>query len=103
MKGGMSMKSPWRTVQMFISAQAAGIFEVEVDTDTKKTRCNCPVWKKNATCKHVKFVDNKMKLNNGHYSILVPNEVPEELAVQASNDPKKFREFVLNHAKIEVI
>lgn len=100
---GMSMRSPWRTIQLFISAQAAGIFEVEVDTDTKRVRCNCPVWKKSASCKHTKFVDNKMRLNNGHYSILVPNEVSEELAVEASDDPAKFREFVVKHAKIEVI
>ena len=25
------MESPWRTIQLFISAQAAGVFEVEVD------------------------------------------------------------------------
>ena len=46
---GMRMESDWRTVQLFISAQAAGIFEVEVDTETKKTRCNCPVWRKTAS------------------------------------------------------
>lgn len=103
MKGGMSMKSPWRTVQMFISSQAAGVFEVEVDTETKKIRCNCPVWRKTAKCKHTKFVDIKMQLNNGHYSIMVPHEIPEDLAVEASDDPVKFRDFVVRHAKIEVL
>jgi len=100
---GMSMESPWRTVQLFISSQAAGVLEVEVDTGTKRVRCNCPVWKKTLKCKHVNFVNKKMKLNNGHYSILVPSEVPEELASQANIDPKTFRDFVVRYAKVEVL
>lgn len=99
----MRMQSSWRTVQLFISAQAAGVFEVEVDTDTKKLRCNCPKWKKTLDCKHVRFVDLRMHLNDGHYSILVPQEVPEELALEASDNPAKFREFVVKYAKIEVL
>ena len=100
---GMSMDTSWRTVQLFISAQAAGIFEVEVDTRTKKTRCNCPVWRKTASCKHASFVQNKMRYNNGNYSLLVPSEVSEDLAVEASDDPQKFRDFVVKYAKVEVI
>ena len=97
------MESPWRTVQVFISAQAAGIFEVEVDTETKKTRCNCPVWRKTASCKHALFVQNKTRYNKGHYSILVSTEISEDLAVEACDDPKKFRDFVVKYAKVEVI
>ena len=100
---GMSMKSPWRTVQLFISAQAAGVFEVEVDTDTQKVRCNCPVWRKSASCKHANFVNNRMRFNDGQYAIMIPNEIPEELAVEANDDPKKFRDFVVKYAKVEVI
>lgn len=100
---GMSVESSWRTVQLFISAQAAGIFEVEVDTDTKKTRCNCPVWKKVFACKHTIFVDTRMRMNQGHYSILVPNEISEDVALEANDDPKKFRDFVVKYAKVEVI
>ena len=100
---GMSMESPWRTVQLFISSQAAGVFEVEVVTVTKRIRCNCPVWTKTLKCKHVNFVNNRMKMNQGHYSILVPDEVPEELASQANADPKRFRDFVVRYAKVEVL
>ena len=100
---GMSMESPWRTVQLFISSQAAGVFEVEVDTTTKRIRCNCPVWKKTLNCKHINFINNKMRMNNGNYSILVPSEVPEELALEANDDPAKFREFVIKYAKVEVL
>jgi hypothetical protein len=44
-----------------------------------------------------------MKVNQGHYSILVPNEIPEDLALNASDDPKKFRDFVVRYAKVEVL
>lgn len=97
------METSWRTVQLFISSQGAGIFEVEVDTETKKTRCSCPVWTKLYSCKHTHFVDTRMKLNRGHYSILVPNEIPESVAIEANDDPKKFRDFVVKYAKVEVL
>ena len=100
---GTWMESPWRTVQLFISSQAAGVFEVDVNTETKDLRCNCPKWKKTFNCKHVRFVAAKMELSNGHYSILVPNEIPEELAMEANLDAKTFREFVVKYAKIEVL
>ena len=96
------MNTEWMTVQQFISAQGAGIFEVEMSTDTKETRCNCPVFSKKATCKHTSFVDTKIK-TTGHYSISVPTSVPEEWALEASRDPKKFREFVVNYATVEVL
>lgn len=96
------MSSQWRTVQQFISAQGVGVFEVELDTATKETRCNCPVWKKRNTCKHVSFVNNKIQ-TKGHYSITVPIEIPEELAIEANESPETFREFVVHYAKVEVL
>lgn len=99
---GNAVSSPWRTIQQFISEQAVGIFEVEVNTDTKETRCNCPLFLKKGLCKHSQFVNFRIK-HTGHYSILVPNDVPEELALEASDDPEKFREFVVKYAKIEVL
>lgn len=99
---GPHVSSDWMTVQQFISAQGAGVFEVELDTFTKETRCNCPVWDKKGTCKHVSFVETRIK-NRGHYAISVPTSVPEEWALEASDDPKKFREFVVNYATIEVL
>lgn len=102
MKGG-KLDTPWRTVQVFISSQAAGIFEVEVNTDTKNTRCNCPVWKKTEACKHSKFVKDKMRFNDGHYSIQIPTAVAEEIALEASETSAAFRDFVIRYAKVEVI
>jgi hypothetical protein len=100
---GNDVQTSWRTVQLFISAQAAGIFEVEVDTETKKLRCSCPKWKKFFSCKHVRFVHDRMIVNGGHYSVLIPQEVSEDLAFEANDDAAKFREFVVKYAKIEVL
>jgi len=100
---GMSMESTWRTIQVFISSQAAGIFEVEVDTASSKIRCTCPVWRKTASCKHVSFVEQKMRFNNGHYSVQIPTDVSEDLALEANDTSETFREFVLRYAKIEVL
>jgi len=97
------MASSWRTIQLFISSQAAGIFEVEVDTETRKTRCNCPVWQRKANCKHTKFVSSKMSINHGHYAIRVPESVPEDLVADAIDDPKAFRDLILKYNKVEVL
>jgi len=90
----------WMTVQQFLSSH--GVFEVELDTDSKAVRCNCPVWVKRQACKHASFVSQKIR-TTGHYSINVPVGVPEEWAVEASQDPSKFRDFVVNYATIEVL
>lgn len=100
---GMQMDSPWRTIQLFISSQYAGIFEVELDTKTKDIRCNCPVWIKNGSCKHTKFVNEKSKGHNGRYSISIPDTVDEDIVEEAINDPQKFRELILKYNTIEVL
>lgn len=94
------MNTEWMTVQQFVSIH--GVFEVELETDSKETRCNCPAWEKRQSCKHTAFVEQKIR-TNGHYSISIPVSVPEELALEASQDPEKFREFVVNYATIEVL
>lgn len=99
---GPQVDFEWMTVQQFISAQGVGIFEVEMETDTKATRCNCPVYVKKTICKHTIFVNSKIK-HSGHYSISVPVSIPEEWAIEASQDPNKFRDFVVNYATIEVL
>jgi hypothetical protein len=34
---------------------------------------------------------------------MVPNSIPEEVALEANSDADKFREFVVKYAKIEVL
>ena len=98
----MYVSSPWRTIQQFISEQGVGVFDVEVNTETKETRCNCPSFAKRGSCKHTQFVNFRIR-HTGHYSIMVPKNIPEEMALEANDDPEKFREFVVKYAKIEVL
>ena len=100
---GKKVETAWRTAQLFISSQAAGVFEVDVNTETRDLRCSCPVWTKTKVCKHVTFVTRRINMNGGHYSIQIPYEVPEEMAIEANQSSEKFREFILKYAKIEVI
>jgi hypothetical protein len=99
----MSMDTTWRTIQLFISPQGAGVFEVEIDTDSKDTRCTCPVWKKKGSCKHTQYVNIKSRVNNGHYAISVPKGVSEDEVTDAIDDPVRFRELILKYSTIEVI
>jgi hypothetical protein len=96
------MDIDWRTVQMFLSEE--GIAEVEIDTDnSSKVRCSCPSFQKNARCKHQRKVRATIAENFGHYTVLVPEDVPEEVALTAMSDPQKMREFIIRYGRVEVL
>jgi hypothetical protein len=44
-----------------------------------------------------------MAENDGNYAILVPDDVPEDVADKASESPEAFRDFVLKYARVEVL
>jgi hypothetical protein len=99
---GLQMDINWRTVQVFL--ETAGVFEVEVDqTNNKKARCTCPAFGNSARCKHVKFVKQQMEQNDGHYSVSIPVDIPDEEAIKAMATAEDFREFILKYGKVEVI
>ena len=102
---GERVDTAWRTVQLFISSNAAGVFEVDIHTETRELRCSCPVFAKRLrrSCKHTSFVKSRMILNGGHYSIQIPHEVSDEMAALANDSQKNFRDFILKYAKIEVL
>jgi hypothetical protein len=52
---------------------------------------------------HITFVENKMNVNNGSFGLVIPQNVPNELAHEAFLDAESSREFILNYGKIEVI
>jgi hypothetical protein len=98
----VSMDIQWRTVQLFL--ESFGVVEVEVDQDNhSKIRCTCPVFNKQAKCKHVRHVKDVMNDNNGHYSIQIPVDVDETLAITAMKTAEGFRDFVIKYGKVEVI
>jgi hypothetical protein len=99
MKG--SRVDEWRTVQVFLSP--TGVFEVQLRPNDTHAKCNCPSYKIRNNCKHTKFVIERMDENDGHYAILVPEDVPEELADTANDSAENFRNFVLKYARVEVL
>lgn len=96
------MDIDWRTVQLFLEED--GIFEVEVDVDNcKKIRCNCKAFMNSAKCKHQKWVRKQMDENNGNFSIQIPEDMDDEIALASMATAEGFREFVLTYGKVEVI
>lgn len=91
----------WRTVQVFLSS--TGVFEVQLTSGSDEAKCNCPTYILRNSCKHTRFVKARMAENDGNYAILVPDNVPEEVATEASESADKFREFVLKYARVEVL
>lgn len=96
------MDIDWRTVQLFLSEN--GIAEVEIDSEnSSKVRCSCPDFQKNARCKHQRRVKTMIAENHGHYTVMVPEEISEEVALNAMSDSKAMRDFIIKYAKIEVL
>jgi non-canonical (house-cleaning) NTP pyrophosphatase len=99
----VTMDISWHTVQLFLDPD--GVCEVEVASENKnKVRCTCQAFARIARCKHVNYVKHKMATNDGHYSIQIPVNVDETIAVKEMNKgPEAFREFVIKYGKVEVI
>ena len=96
------METEWRTIQLFL--EEYGVVETEMDYhNRKKVRCNCKDFSSVAKCKHVKFVRAELEKNNGAYSIKVPDDVDDDEAYDALEDPESFREFIIKYGKVLVI
>lgn len=95
----------YRLIQVFLSSKAGisgpGIFEVSGDKEQNFV-CTCPGYKVKKICRHVRFVKDKIKLNNGMYPLEVNPDVPEAEIKKALSSSETFREFMLKHGKIEV-
>ena len=101
MKGAPSMPD-WRTLQLFLEDD--GVHEVEADSeDYQKMRCTCPMYKSGRRCKHMRYVRKRLEENGGTYSIQIPADVADDVVISAIKDPVVFRQFIIDHAKIEVI
>ena len=113
----LEMTTDWRTVQIFLvedgprkdlneSYLGTEIYscEVEVDSDNKtNVRCTCKGFENRSRCKHTIYVKNSMKENNGHFNLTIPEEVPNEEVEEALDNAELFRQFVINHTKIEFL
>ena len=91
-----------RTVQFFLGEE--GVCEVQVDSENhSKARCTCPAFMRVGKCKHVRYVKRQMEENDGHYTVVVPERVSDEEATAAMRSPEDFREFLIKHARAEVL
>jgi len=100
------MSEKWRTVQIFLDSKEFGIYEVEINPEipgSKGIRCNCKFFSLTKGCKHAQFIQKAMIKNKGHYAVQVPTEVDNKVILEAMDDPKKFRDFLIHNAKVEVI
>lgn len=95
------MDIKWRTIQFFISEN--GVCEVQSDdSSSKKLRCTCKDFSILARCKHVKFVKERIG-ESGVFTVKLAEDIDSENVIAAMNDPELFREFLIHHAKIEVL
>lgn len=93
-----------RLVQIFLSqanTPGPGIYEVSLTKD-KKFICTCPGYNGRATCKHTKFVEARVKNNNGTYPLEISTRCKEEDADMSVASPEEFRKFIIKYGKIEV-
>lgn len=99
---GTGMDIEWRTVQMFLSED--GVAEVQIDAEnSSKVRCSCPAFQKSAKCKHQRRVKQLISEGDGHYTVLIPEEIPEDIALIAMSTPETMRDFIINYARVEVL
>lgn len=104
MKGYNVEDEALRLVQVFLSNTknpGPGIYEVMVDKEDKLI-CTCPGYVSRKTCKHVRFVKNRIENNNGNYPLEISSKATQEDATVAQSSNKAFREFVVKFGRIEV-
>ena len=93
-----------RLIQLFLSPSMSpgpSIYEVSMEPDTSFV-CTCAGYKGRSTCKHIKFVEARVKNNNGNYPLELSSRATKEDADKAKVSPEAFREFVIKYGKIEV-
>jgi len=103
------MEDNRRTIQIFISNKLNTKNELEVSEvsmnaeSTGSIQCTCKDYKKLEICKHANYVIKKIEDNEGSFGLLIPENVPDEVAFLAFNDADSSRNFILNYGKIEVM
>lgn len=103
------MDENWRTIQMFIAGElndkdALEVSEVSIHADGPSSiQCTCKDYRKLSMCKHVNYVAKKIEKNQGSFGLMIPEDIPDELAYLAFNDAESSRNFILHYGKIEVM
>ena len=93
-----------RLIQIFLSPTASpgpAIFEVSSKADGA-LKCTCSGFMGRGTCKHTRFVNARIKSNNGTYPLEISPEATEQDTERAKQSPEEFRKFVIKFGKVEV-
>lgn len=91
-----------RLLQVFLSPTCRGIYEVTVDLENGRLRCNCPGFKARDTCKHRRWVQARQG-EGGEYLVPLPPGVSESDIVAAGKDPETWRAFAIKTFRPEVL
>ncbi len=99
------MTSEWRVIQVFLPQQdlPLAINEVEMETTTRRLRCNCAAYIKRSTCKHERLVRTRMKQNDGQYPLSLHVNASKHDSAELFKDRDKFREFIIKYGQVEVL
>jgi hypothetical protein len=65
--------------------------------------CNCPGYSERGACKHTRFVTVSVQKNGGIYPSEISTRISPEESLDASYDPIRFRDILINYGKIEVL
>lgn len=93
-----------KLIQVFLSQHVSptpAIYEVS-STIEGKLICTCPGYTGRGSCKHARFVDARIKNNNGTYPLEISKKATKEEADHAQESTEAFREFIIKFGKIEV-
>lgn len=91
----------WQTTQLFLSGD--GVHEVSINTTSHKLKCTCTGFESRNSCKHLRFVKQRMDENGGIYPTEISTRASQIDTIVASQDPVLFRDLLINFGKIEVI
>lgn len=94
----MISNDEWTTVQFFVSD--TGACEVQGrHNNHRKLRCTCQDFNPITRCKHIKYVRNSIKSNDGVFSIDIIDNGSEELDKLMTGEID-FRELLLRYGKV---
>jgi hypothetical protein len=104
----MKENKDWRTIQIMLEKNlkngAPEINEVSIHTDgPSNIRCTCQNYSSKGYCKHTIMVTTQIEQNNGSFGLMIPEEIPDEVAFSAFSSPEKSREFIIRYGKIVVM
>lgn len=91
-------------VQAFLSKKGLGIYLVSLDREHPDLRlvCDCPGFDARGSCKHVRYIFNKMTENDGEYRLDLPKGVYGGTSAEQMT-PEQLNELVLRYGKPVVL